>query len=885
MITNYQCFALLSNSANKHANFFIFSVRKLLNLPFIFLLITQFFSPALRAQQQAALLFENATQQGVQEALYKNNITKTANNFIYTTGASLNASGNYDIIVTKHNNANVEQWTQTWSNAAYDGLDMAADLTIDSNGDIIVVGTTQLSLTNYDAVVVKYSSAGALLWSQTFNGSVSGPDGFVTVLASGTDIYCGGSVLNNVLQQHDALAVKYNGSGTQQWSHIYNSTNNLRDGHNRIAMNGGNVLFYGGVQTAANPITWTMVRLELNGSTGAQVSANLSNNASATFTQITDIDIDAQDNIYVTGHVNTAQGKDLKVVKLVSMAVSWTFTYNGPANLDDEANCIDVSGSFVYVAGYTASTGKDLYAVKIPLAGPPVSWQKIIDQDGGDDTFTALNLDASGQLYLAGSVYRVSNLDLCVYKLNFSTGAITAHNTYNNDYNGNDFATGVAIDEEGNVFVAGQSQVTTDSYKYNLTKWSQKTVYMPVVPHSSSGGYLSNVSQLRNDDGSANESVLYYNQQNRVATYLNDSTMMFQLIQASDSTNVDTTYRVDMRFTKGNTNQKLYAWDVRKEYTNFYLSHMTRKGERTPSYNGLWKSSVYTNTDVLYNNGPSGCKQYIIARSGAPTGDFEMSFDGQTSLSIAANGNLIIATSIGQIEYAKPKAYSMNLSTGVMTLHSWQPSYAISSNKVSFTGIGSWGGALVLEVGEQSVSSSSQVLENVDWSTMFGGQGDESFRSAIANDLNDVFAVGLQSTTYIIENIGSQIGVASWFNDAMLVKFNGECEAVYISYYGGSQGLDEFLEIDLLTSTNQLHLVGKTSSPDLAMISSIEMEDNTYGGVTDGIYAKFDINGYLLFHTYVEGKATMNWSILKLPTQQPLSKKQSYTTLAIRSQV
>jgi len=111
-------------------------------------------------------------------------------------------------------------------------------------------------------------------------------------------------VLNNVLQQHNALAVKYNASGTQVWSHQYNSNANLHDAHNRIALSGNNVVYYGGVQTLANPITWTMVRLELVGATGAQVSANLSNNASSSFTKINDIDLDTQDNLYIAGYLD-----------------------------------------------------------------------------------------------------------------------------------------------------------------------------------------------------------------------------------------------------------------------------------------------------------------------------------------------------------------------------------------------------------------------------------------------------------------------------------------------------------------------------------------------------------------------------------------------------
>lgn len=809
----------------------------------------------LRSQTQGALLFDSATQQGVQEAFYKNNITKTSNNIIYTTGATLNASGQYDIIVTKHNNANVEQWTQVWSNSLYSGLDMASDLTIDANGDVIVVGTTQLSLTDYDAVILKYSSSGTLLWSQTFGGSANGPDGFLTVLANGTDIYCGGGVLNNVLQQHNALAVKYNTTGALQWSHQYNSSNNLRETHNRVALSGGNVVFYGGVQTLANPITWTMVRLELVGATGAQVSANLSSNVSSNFTAINDIDLDAQDNIYVAGYLDTPQGRDVKVVKLVSMAVSWTFSYNGVDNLDDEAHCIDVNGSSLYVAGYTtsAANGKDAYLVRIPTAGPPTTWQKIFDEEGGDDSFTALNIDPSGQLYLAGSTFRVSNLDLSVCKVNFQNGTVIAKNSYNNDYNGNDYANGVAIDEQGNVFVASQSEVATNSFKYNLVKFAQKTLYMPLVPYSSSGGYIANVSQLRNPDGTANQSVLYYNRDNRVATYLDDAKLSYQLVQGADTTNADTTYRVDMRFTKGSTTQKIYPYHPRKEYHNYYLAQMLHKGERTPVYNSLWKNNVYTNTDILYTNGPSEFKQYIIARAGAPTGDFEMTFDGQSSLSVDANGALQINTTIGAITYAKAKAYSMNGTTGALTLLSWQPNYVINANKVSFSGIGAWGGILVLELGEPSVAGSAMVLQQVDWSTMFGAQGVETFKGNVANSENDVFVVGNQNPGDFIENIGEYIGQHSGLLDAFLVKFNENCKAIFISYYGSAAGVDDFLEIDLLVSTNQLHVVGKTSSPDLELIDAVAMEDATLGGPRDGLYVKFSADGFLLFHTYVGG--------------------------------
>jgi hypothetical protein len=175
----------------------------------------------------------------------------------------------------------------------------------------------------------------------------------------------------------------------------------------------------------------------------------------------------------------------------------------------------------------------------------------------------------------------------------------------------------------------------------------------------------------------------------------------------------------------------------------------------------------------------------------------------------------------------------------------------ITANKVSFSGIGAWGGVLVLEVAEPLVSSSSQQVQNVDWSTMFGGQGGEEFRDVKANDTYDVYAAGNAEFTSFINDVGETIGSASAGLDAILVKFNQDCESIFLCFYGGDE-LDGFEALDLMSNTSEIHLVGNTFSSNLGVSSDIVMEDSMIGGERDGIYLKFDSNGTLLFHTYVE---------------------------------
>ncbi len=375
---------------------------------------------------------------------------------------------------------------------------------------------------------------------------------------------------------------------------------------------------------------------------------------------------------------------------------------------------------------------------------------------------------------------------------------------------------------------------------------------VPSDGYSSSGGYITNKEQLRNEDGSGNETVKFYNQSHRVATYVNDTLVAYQLVQAMDSTDQDTTFRVDMKFTKGSPNAKVFPFSERKEYHNYYLGHMSVASERTTIVNNVIKSGVYTNTDVIYTHSPSGFRHLIVARSGAPTGDFEMTFTGQSSLSVDGSGKLVIATSIGNITFTKAKAYTMNNTTGVLTLLGWQPSYSISGNAVSFTSFGSWSGTLVLEFGEAVQSSSASVLENVDWSTMFGAGGNDQFKDVVCNDDNDVFAFGETNNGNLPDNVGEQFGAWAGNTDVVIVKFNDGCEANFMTYYGGS-GNDYARGGEIDVNDGELYVVGTTASSNLNFDTSIPMDDDELNGSQDGFYAKFSSNGLIVFHTYVGG--------------------------------
>ncbi len=85
-----------------------------------------------------------------------------------------------------------------------------------------------------------------------------------------------------------------------------------------------------------------------------------------------------------------------------------------------------------------------------------------------------------------------------------------AQNRFNGVSNLNDMASNMVVTGSGDIYVAGQTGVNSNagiSYKYALTKWSEKTIYTPKPTdgYSGSGGYITNNKQLRNPDGTGNE--------------------------------------------------------------------------------------------------------------------------------------------------------------------------------------------------------------------------------------------------------------------------------------------------------------------------------------------------------------------------------------------
>ena len=184
-----------------------------------------------------------------------------------------------------------------------------------------------------------------------------------------------------------------------------------------------------------------------------------------------DIAIDNEGNIYVTGSIDHPEQKsNFNTIKYnPSGKLLWAVQYNGPENEDDGARAIivDALGN-IYVTG--TSSG-DFTTIKYSPAGV----EEWVAQYNGDGA-RAIALDPWGNVYVTGT----SDLDFATIKYDqFGNEVWSAR--YNGPGNSNDGANDIAVDNLGNVYVTGGSMSTDINMDWTIIKYNPSGTHLWIV--------------------------------------------------------------------------------------------------------------------------------------------------------------------------------------------------------------------------------------------------------------------------------------------------------------------------------------------------------------------------------------------------------------------
>jgi len=430
---------------------------------------------------------------------------------IYVTGTS---GSDYfsDYLTIKYNSSGEEQWVARY-NGPGDDDDEATALAVDGSGNVFVTGWSYGSGTSYDYATIKYNSSGIQQWVARYNGPGNDDDEAtaLTVDGSGNVFVTGWSYGSGT--SYDYATIKYNESGVEQWVARYNGPGNFRDQANALAVDGyGNVYVTGYSYGSSTDYDYATIKYN---SSGIQQWVARYNGPVNSDDHATAIAIDGSSNVYVTGtSYGSGTDYDYATIKYNSTGEEqWVERYNGPGNSGDGATAITVDGSGnVYVTGtsYGSGTDYDYATIKYNSTGIQQWVARYNGPGNSDDETTALNVDGSGNVYVTGHSYGSGkSYDYATIKYNES-GEEQWVARYKGPGNSDDFATALAVDAFGNVYVTGNSYGSGTGYDYATIKYNSTGEEQWVARYSGPLGYFDDEAKAIALDGSGNVYVTGY---------------------------------------------------------------------------------------------------------------------------------------------------------------------------------------------------------------------------------------------------------------------------------------------------------------------------------------------------------------------------------------
>lgn len=348
-----------------------------------------------------------------------------SSNNVYVVGdTDVSSQGSLDFHITKFNSSGTEQWQRGLGGSQIEQF-FGHSIT-DSSGNTYGGGyTNSAGQGTFGQYLVKWNSSGNVQWQRTvsMSGQHTGRD--VALDSSGNVYMCGESDLGT-LNNTNLTLVKYNSSGTHQWTRYLRGSSYGEVG-DAVAVDSSDNIYVCGKTSSVGAGSNDLLLVKYNSSGSVQWRRTLGGSGSD---EGKGVAVDSSDNIYVCGTTrSTSNGtRYIMIAKYNSSGtLDWQNTLGG--SLQDYGEHIKVDSSDnIYVVGKTQSTGQgsnDIFVAKLPNDGS-------LTGTYGSLTYAASTFNESSPSFTEGTPSLSSasaSLTPFTYSLTVSTGNLTSVTT------------------------------------------------------------------------------------------------------------------------------------------------------------------------------------------------------------------------------------------------------------------------------------------------------------------------------------------------------------------------------------------------------------------------------------------------------------------------
>lgn len=349
----------------------------------------------------------------------------------------------------------------------------------DPVGNIYITGFVRTTKNDVDYLTIKYSAQGKLLWKSRYNGPGNDVDRARSIAVDKAgNVYVTGESDNGKgngserLSGLDFATVKYDAQGNQLWVRRYNTEYDGKDTPVKIALDEAGNAYVAGTSMRKDPVNgkpqpcYALLKYDPHGNqdwvrryepvTGFPAAA-------------ADMQVDRAGNVFITGYVGVTRfvyNLDYLTIKYDTNGnLVWKALYGGESKGNDtpSALALDAQGN-VYVTGTgyngdRANGGQDNCIVTVKY-GPrgTQQWVRGYTEKGSSQAH-AITVDNKGNIYIAGEILgtgATNYTDFVTVKYD-AEGVQQWANRYNGLGSYNDSAHAIAVDADGQVYVTGQA--------------------------------------------------------------------------------------------------------------------------------------------------------------------------------------------------------------------------------------------------------------------------------------------------------------------------------------------------------------------------------------------------------------------------------------------
>jgi len=423
------------------------------------------------------------------------------------------SAGGYDSDLFTANYAAVDGaviWEQRYAGLSR-GQGVGECVAVDAGGNVIVTGSSEGNDSGLDYYTAKYSPQGALLWERRYDSPNHGGD-YVRAMALDADGNVAVTGYSAGDRAFDFYTVKYAASdGAVLWEHRYDGTGGWDDHPQALAVDAdGNVIvtgfstgtnvygpytakyaaatgalvwekhanFFGGIGGAA------AVTVDGSGNvivTGAHTVKYAAANGAVLWSRrgagvVGAVKADANGNVVVTGEGNAT-------AKYASAdgALLW---FQAHAVMAGWALALDAHGNAIITGRSSDQDSDAVHTVKYASSDGAVLWERRHDAGSNITSIAkAVAVDESGNVVVAGYVWNGLNHDYFTAKYAAADGAVLWEQRYDGQAGGEDRVenpSGLALGPNGMVVITG----VADGYPGSATGYDITTVVYRDVPVS-----------------------------------------------------------------------------------------------------------------------------------------------------------------------------------------------------------------------------------------------------------------------------------------------------------------------------------------------------------------------------------------------------------------